>query len=235
MTPAGREVKLHRALRLAHTSHRRFTTLEMTIRSWVDVERLVAAQEADRGDAELQEPRESSIRVWVDAGSGAAGSRAAWPPRRYRVEEAELQLLSVSDLPRWWVVNGHQRTVRSWEDGEPGVNGPNDIADPWFHFTDVRWLKRWRGVAVRGTTEVAGRPAVVVAAREALFDFAPGCDRMLLALDLERGVLLRGECFLGDVLLAVEEVVEISFDQPLRAGLFEQPELEGPFVQRSST
>jgi hypothetical protein len=31
---------------------------------------------------------------------------------------------------------------------------------------------------------------------------------------------------LGDVLLAVEEVVEIAFDQPLRAGLFEQSRLE---------
>jgi hypothetical protein len=115
--------------------------------------------------------------------------------------------------------------VRSWEQADPGVR-PDDIVDPWFHFPDVSWLKRWPGVAVRGTTQVAGRTAVVVAMREALFDIAPGSDRNVLALDLERGVLLRAECFLGDVPLAVEEVVEVTFDEPLRSELFAEPSLD---------
>jgi hypothetical protein len=216
------EVKLHRVLRLAHTSHRRFTTLEMTIRLWEDVERIIEAQGVDRGDAEVQEPHESLIRLWIDRGASGAGGRAVWPPRRYRVEE--LNVVMVSDWPRWRVVDRDQGTVRSWEDAEPRVSGADDIADPWFHFPDVSWLKRWRGVAVRGRTEVAGRSAVVVAARNTMLDIIPGSDRMLLALDVERGVLLRAECFLGDVLLGVEEVVEIAFDQPMRAGLFEDAE-----------
>ena len=130
----------------------------------------------------------------------------------------------VSDLPRWWVIDRQDGTVRSWEHPEPGVSGPHDIADPWLHFPDVSWLKRWPGVAVRGTTEVVGRAAVVIAMREAMFDIAPGSDRNVMALDLERGVLLRAECFLGDVPLAVEEVLDIAFDAALAPDLFAEPE-----------
>ncbi len=221
MAADGRAIKLHRALRLAHTSRRRFRTLELTIRSWEDVERIVEAQGMELRDDERQEPHVTTIRMWIDQGPAGPSSRAPWPPRRYRVEDRFTTL--VSDLPRWWVVNSHDGTVRSWEDAEPGVNGPDDIADPWFHFPDVSWLKRWPGIAVRGTAEVVGRPAVVVAARHTMFDIAPGSDRNLLALDLERGVLLRAECFLRDVPLAVEEVTEVTFDEPLRAGLFDEP------------
>jgi hypothetical protein len=222
----NQEVQLHRVLRLAHTSHRRFATLEMTIRGWEDVERIIEAQEVDRDGAEVQEPRESLIRMWIDRGSSGVGGRAVWRPRRYRVEAGDVVM--VSDLPRWWVVDRSQGTVRSWEQAAPGVSGADDIADPWFHFPDVSWLKRWRGVAVRGMTEVVGRPAVLVAARNTMIDIIPGSDRMLLALDLERGVLLRAECFLGDALLGVEEVVEIAFDRPLSDDLFEQPGLQEP-------
>lgn len=198
----------------------------MTIRGWDDVERIIEAQEVDRDGAEVQEPRESLIRMWIDCGSSGAGGRAVWRPRRYRVEAGDVVM--VSDLPRWWVVDRDQATVRSWEEAAPGVSGADDVADPWFHLPDVSWLKRWRGVAVRGRTEVAGRPAVLVAARNTMLDIIPGSDRMMLALDLERGVLLRAECFLRDVLLGVEEVVEIAFDRPLSDDLFEQPGLQKP-------
>jgi hypothetical protein len=133
----------------------------------------------------------------------------------------------VSDLPRWWVVDGHQGTLRSWEDAEPRVNGAGDIADTQLHFPDVSWLNAgaaWRCAArlrSRGARRLSSRPATRCST-------SPGSDLMLLALDLERGVLLRAECFLRDVLLAVEEVVEVAFDQPLRTGLLEQPRLEQP-------
>ena len=227
MESDGQEIKLHRALRLAHTSHRRFQTLAMTIRCWEDVERIVAAQGMEVREAERQEPREASIRVWIDAEPRRPRSRAVWPPPRYRVEDGSTNAVIVCDRPRWWVVDRNLGTLRSsWEDAEPGVKGPDEVADPWFHFSNVSWLKRWSGVAVRGTTEVAGRAAVLVAAREAMFDIAPGSDRNHFALDLERGVLLRGECFLDEVPLAVEEVVEITFDEPLPPGLFDEPELQ---------
>jgi hypothetical protein len=226
VTGGEREIRLHRALRLAHTSHRRFDTLQMTIRCWEDAARICDAQGIELADDERPEPREWLVRVWVDARRPRASTRATWPPRRYRVED--VGWLTVCDLPRWWVVDRNSGVVRSWLELGPRLNRPDDVADPWFHFADVRWLKRWRGTAVRGTTEVAGRPAVVVAARETMFDIAPGSDRKLHAIDLERGVLLRAECFLGDALLAVEEVVEIAFDEDLAAGLFDEPGLDAP-------
>jgi hypothetical protein len=39
--------------------------------------------QVDRGDVEVQEPRESLIRMWIDRGSSGGGARAEWPLRTY--------------------------------------------------------------------------------------------------------------------------------------------------------
>ena len=169
------------------------------------------------------EPSETLIRLWIEQGPPGARSQEVWPPRRYRVEDGARVI--VSDLPHWWVINRNDGTVRSWEHPQPGVTGPDDVADPWFHFPDVSWLKRWPGVAVRGTTEVVGRAAVVSCDAGGDVRHCPRQrPQRAGARSQSRGVLLRAECFLGDVPLAVEEVVEVTFDAALPSGLFEAPE-----------
>jgi hypothetical protein len=137
------------------------------------------------------------------------------------------------------VLNRLDSTVQSWEDAASDTVGPEDIVDPWFHFSDMSWLHRGRRgeIRLRGATEVAGREAFVLSVRGSAdrrdrtmwkrFDILPESDRYLLALDRQRGVLLRAESYLDSELLAVEEVTEIEFDVPLAPEIFGEPRLEG--------
>ena len=226
------ELTRQRALRLAHQSARRFRTLRMSIREWADVEKIMRLQ--GHPWHEPLEPDDSRLDLWIDA-DRIRGGFWRTPPPRWRVETAVQT--AVRNGSHWWLLNRADATVQSWKDAPEDAADLEDVYDPWFHFSDMSWLDRGRRgeIRLRGATAVAGREAFVLTLRGSAhardrsmyrrFDILPECDRYVVSLDRERGVLLRAECYLGSDLLTVEEVTELEFDAPLAPSLFDEPRL----------
>jgi outer membrane lipoprotein-sorting protein len=75
------------------------------------------------------------------------------------------------------------------------------------------------------STERLGRPAIMVeASRRSGIDFhgfGPLADRLRLALDQERGILLRAAVIVEDEEITCSEIVDLAFDEPISPELFE--------------
>ena len=124
--------------------------------------------------------------------------------------------IEVENGARWWIAQPGGGAVAAGE--------LTDHSFAYWHFADMSWLTR-RGVRVLGEARVAGRDGVELHVRRDAhsFDVLSGSDWYRYVVDTERGVLLRVESFFRGERIAVEEAVEVAFDEELPAELFEEP------------
>jgi hypothetical protein len=114
--------------------------------------------------------------------------------------------------------------------GEEIVRGPlrspYEVVAPFFLLRPWALLPSYR-FEPRGSTEIAGRAAIDVRAQlrpgrrvRHLPGFSWGADEHRLAVDRERGALLRVAAFMDGDEYDVTEVTEVAFDQPIDPEIF---------------
>ena len=209
-------------LELLYTARDRWRTARATLRDWTHLERSQLAHErylertrgvrgpsvavGAYGESPGQHPRELAfvVHVWLEGRS------------RFREEREGQDLTLVSDGERA-LIYSPQSGVIEHEAVRP------TMADGLF---DPAVLIPVLELTATGDTVVAGRRALVVEATPRLpaqppIDLVPqGCDGVTLAIDAERGVVLRLEARLaGDPVRALE-ITAVAFDEELSDSVF---------------
>ena len=216
-------------LELMHTAHRRFHSVRIETRECRHRERSQRAFEryaaenadrvgtgyvalgSDRGEDEAPEASEARARLWLVK------------PYRRRVERrgrdgrTRYESVSVHDGPRWWSYHAYGDTaevVSNEEDESIGHGGQTELD----YLLDPARLLPSLDLEPAGRTTRAGRDALAVRAtprRDGDF-FGPGLpaggDEHELAVDAERGVLLRAVSRLDGEEFWRVDVDEIAFD-----------------------
>jgi len=210
-------------LELLHRAHASFRTVRFEAREWRHTRRTQAAYaratEEVTGVAQVVMQSDSVPEEWEIVVRG-------WlEPPRIREERGEAGRLTVgvSNGERWWQVMPEWATVSDEGDGW----STGRVGECLRPYVDPAPLLAGLTLEPGGRTQVAGREAILVRAvprprpfrteHEALLT---GADRYELALDAERGTLLRSVSFLDDEAATRLEVVEIAFDEPLDGALF---------------
>jgi outer membrane lipoprotein-sorting protein len=215
-------------LELLHGAYDRFESVRLTARNWQHVagsrsafERFAAESGGTSlGAVRLGEPeastREGIVRLWFEK------------PHRVREErEGDLggAVLGIRDGGRWWMYSP-DFGARSNEDAPEVGSG---VGQQYEHFLDPSPLIPALAFELSDETEVAGRRALQVLARprgdapdlrHTLFRLAAGADEYELAVDRERGVLLRAVARFGGEVFSLHEVTEIAFDEPFAPETF---------------
>jgi len=210
-------------LELLHRAHASFRTVRFEAREWRHTWRTQAAyaraMEGATGVGQVvaqtgtvPEEWEITVRGWL-------------APPRIREERGEARRLTigVSDGARWWQVMPEWATVSDEGDGW----STGSVGECLRPYVDPAPLSAGLTLELAGRAEVAGRDAILVRAvprprpfraeQEALLT---GADRHELAVDAERGTLLRTVSFFDDEPAQRLEVVEIAFDEPFDETLF---------------
>ena len=144
-------------------------------------------------------------------------------PDRFREESAGVQegkRYLVRDGSRWLTWDDDWGVVSSDSEPEGAPPAPSFafLLDPLSLVTAYR-------LDPVGTGAIAGRPTISVEATprvggeahgSAVFRVGPGADRLDLAFDAERGILLRSEAFLRGEPFHRLEVVSVDFDRVAR-------------------
>jgi hypothetical protein len=211
-------------LEVVHGAHRSFTRVRLEAREWRHNPRLHAAYsravERSGGTAygqlstdEMPLETEVSVRAWFEQ------------PNRVREErdDAGHHYVAVADGTRWWQRLPGWATTSSegdgWHSGQVG-HTIRPLLDPWPLFAEL-------DIAVEGATQIAGRDALLVSAVARRHPhvggsepLAHGADRHELAIDRERGVLLRTRSFLDGEPFSSVELLAVAFDEPLDDSVF---------------
>jgi len=215
------------ALVAMHSTRHRFRSLQATIREWRDgtLSRQAAERYAERAEAKRSGYAELIDEVRHDdhAWQTSEGSWRLWfePPYRLREERDESAdgiELGIRDGRRWWMYhrrfgsysNEHDLSVGS----EVGAQAES-LLDPSPFLGAFRFETRGRG-------EVARREAILLLGRRRPGGMhSLGLDRLgdevselELAVDAERGVLLRRSLLLDERPYQVTELVTVAFDEP---------------------
>ena len=210
-------VKEVRAL-IASARHR-YQTCRMVIRDWSDY-RLITEAAGHDWDGD-EEAGEQVWRLWVEVDRAYAYlAVGAELPERFRVENersGELIGLAVRDGGRCW----------NWWLGEHTAGLADDCTDGFgelfLHFLDPSQTIG-EDLEVIGEVEWTGRRAIGVRDHEGGGFFLGDADEYDFLFDLERGVLLRMEAFRDGRTLAIEETIDVGFDEELDDGLFDGEE-----------
>jgi outer membrane lipoprotein-sorting protein len=158
---------------------------------------------------DVPEESEATIRLWFEQ------------PNRFREERTENghEMLLVGDGARWWTSSPEWATVVQEGDGWAQADASSRmLLDPALLISDL-------ALEIRGRTQAAGREAVAIDAtpRHPLHHSPPlpwGATGHELAVDAERGVLLRVASSLDGVVFDALDVTEIAFDETLDERLF---------------
>ena len=224
-------------LELLHRAHASFRSLRFEASEWRHTWRTQSAyaraMEGATGVAQVVLQTDSVPEEWEIAVRG-------WlAPPRIREERGEAGRLTigVSDGERWWQVMPEWATVTDEGDGW----STGRVGECLRPYVDPAPLLAGLTLELGGRTEVAGREAILVRAvprprpfrseQEALLG---GADRHELAVDAERGTLLRAISFLDDEPATRLEVVEIAFDEPLDDSVFRHQPGPGEEVAKPS-
>ncbi len=203
-------------LELMHGAAGRYTTLRATIREWRHLER------SQRAFERHMEAVESGGRTMVSYGFCAElppetmeAPTRIWlaPPAKLRMErtgEGEAHTV-VSDGAHEW----------SYEPSLGAMVYPATSGSyrGFEHLTDPSMLLGLLDLQPVGSTSVAGRAAILVQARgrgtvwHGPAGLPEGAERHELAVDAERGVLMRAVSFLDEQEFFSHEVLEIAFDE----------------------
>lgn len=171
--------------------------------------------------ADVPEEGEMTLRIWFRQ------------PNRFREERVEdgREGLLLGDGSRFWMSSPEWATVVQEGDGwVVSAQTPRMLLDPISLIPALE-------VSLRGAVEVAGRAAVelTATARRSPSYAAPllwGATEYALAVDSERGVLLRLSAFLDGAPFSELEVTTIAFDEPLDDSLFRYDAPPGEEVLR---
>jgi len=213
--------ELGEILELLHGARNRYRTVRATLRSWHDWE-LEACAEArshaeDEDDGDEGRPEgwsrfsERTSRVWLQR------------PNRVREENGSGRWrTAIEDGTRWWTYDEQGREHSN--EGEPEVG--TSIAEGARLLFDPAPLIGALRLRLAGEITVAGRPAYRVLGQPrwqgstwTFFHLGEG-DELELAVDRERGVVLRSAARLEGHDFRVVEAVEIAFDEEFPAETF---------------
>jgi outer membrane lipoprotein-sorting protein len=209
-------------LELLHGAYERFETVRLVAHDWQHFARSgraskrFAAQSAGTSYATIgftreaaPETSEGTVRLWFEK------------PHRVREErEGDLRgaVLGVRDGERWWMYSP-ESGARSNEDDLSFGSG---VGQQYEHFLDPSGLIPGLTFEPLDETIVAGRRALRVFARprggksdspHQVLRLGVGADEYELAVDVERGVLLRALARVDGEEFSVHEVTEIAFDE----------------------
>ena len=216
--------ELGELLEALHGPAPRYVTARGTLRTWTDVRGQREAFEAGTGNggwtayavADDVEPSPDEV----------IGETRFWHrrPDVWRVEgEGRLE---IQRGETWW----------SWSEDEGALSNEDDEVQMTVGGELAPLLEPWRLVAAlelepRGEAEVAGRRALLAAATPrpadpmaddgwVLHQIGFGADAWALAIDRERGTLLRVESCRAGAAFSRSELVEIAFDERLDDDVF---------------
>jgi hypothetical protein len=214
-------------LELLHGSGTAWTTIHLEGREWHNDARFRAAfdrflESRGRPPSGLPAPPTESEDPWVY--SEIAGHR-----KYAHFRSADHVAYVVFAGPTWW----------SWTDhlGRPGNTNAGSRRDITHGIGPAEVLLKgsmmvpWLDMTVGANINVAGREAVTVQATPrsgeeaglALHLLGTGADSYELAIDRERGAILRAEARLEGNPFRVVEVTSVIFDEPIEAQVFEPP------------
>ena len=226
--------RLGEVLELLHGASERARPARLTVVEWTHRSRSAAA--FDRFMAE-RHGRHAGAAVTQMASAGSAPGApqetrrtttlALESPTRYREEAAGVQAgkrYQVRDGERWvvWDADWGAVTHETEQEGGPPAASYAFLLDP------VAIVGAYR-LDTAGTVEVAGRAAQSVravprtgaeGATAIVFGLGPGADELELAVDAERGALLRTDARLRGEPFRRLEVTEIAFG-PIHAEAIE--------------
>jgi outer membrane lipoprotein-sorting protein len=216
-------------LELLHGAYDRFETVRLVAHDWQHVARSGRARKrfsAESGGTAYAtigftreaapETSEGIVRLWFEK------------PHRVREErEGDLRgaVLGVRDGERWWMYSP-ESGARSNEDDLSFGSG---VGQQYEHFLDPSVLIPGLIFEPLDETSVAGRRAVRVSARprgdrsdslHQVLRLGVGADEYELAIDAERGVLLRALARIDGEEFSLHEVTEIAFDEPFAPETF---------------
>lgn len=192
----------------------RYRTYRARIRDWSNW-RLITESLGQEWDGD-EEEGESEWRLWLEIDEPGAPILDD-PASRFRVEHRRgglLHRLIVRDGDDYW----------SWADGELLEFGRPGADELFLHFPSpvIPWWEPDRDPEI-SDGEWLGRPAVRARVYDDSF-LGPASDYTDYLVDRERGVLLRAEAVVRGWPAAVEESLEVAFDDQLPRSLFEASE-----------
>jgi hypothetical protein len=196
---------------LMQSATERYRTYRARIRDWSNY-RLTLESLGQEWDGD-EEEGESEWRLWLEIDEPGAPILDD-PPSRFRVEHRRrglLHRLVVRDGDDYW----------RWADGELLSARPEAGLELFLHFPSpvIPWWEPDRDPEI-SDDEWLGRPAI----RARVFDdefLGPRSDHTDYLVDRERGVLLHAEALVRGRRAAVEESVEVAFDDELHPSLFD--------------
>lgn len=222
--------ELRKLLELLHGPSTPWLTARLVVRRWGDsaVARVALGragqQLRSQGVTTVVTARESAgrevtwemlTRAWVDR----VGDRT-----RTEISSAHGESLVIRTGSRWWSHSPHSGSISNETEPEAGGGGIGDLdwllnpsaLLPAYDFTPV------------GRSQIAGRDTVQARAVPRTPDprvgpgagVAHGADEVLLAVDEERGVVMRSEARLDGRPFSVVEVEELFFDETFTDELF---------------
>jgi outer membrane lipoprotein-sorting protein len=227
-------------LELLYGAYDRFETVRLVATDWQHLARSsmaskrFAAQSAGTSYATIGFTREAApetsegiVRLWF-----------AKPHRVREEREGHLRgaLLGIRDGERWWMYSP-ESGARSNEDDERVGSG---VGQQYEHFLDPSVLIPDLIFESLDETNVAGRRALRVSARprggtrdipHQVMRLGMGADEYELAVDAERGVLLRALARVDGDEFSVHEVTEIAFDESFAPETFVFVPPEGEVVR----
>jgi hypothetical protein len=225
--------ELGEALILMHGARDRFKTVRALIRERVDghlaaraVERFAASPEgraagfdedfADRADDRDPRVREGLLRLWLEM------------PDLVR-EETEGDFwggsgISIRDGRRWWSHHPGEGVHSNEDDLTVGAD-IGERAEPLLDPAPLLGALRFEP---RGEVEIAGREALALTATSrpgvdldfTLGQLPLGAEAYDLAVDRERGILLRAASLVDGAEFALVEMLEVAFDEHFPADTF---------------
>jgi outer membrane lipoprotein-sorting protein len=224
--------ELGEALALMHRAGERFETLRATVREWYHAEDARRAGERyaatpdgrEEGWADLLDQREehggwqsreSVLRLWVEK------------PDRVREEReggAPGLEIGIRDGELWWMYDP-EWGVESNED-DPSVG--SGVGQGIEHLLDPAPLLGALKFKLLGRSTVAGRDAIRLQAQPranvghsfALIQLGREAEEYEVAIDAERGVILREAALSGGREYRVTEMLEVAFDERFPPGTF---------------
>lgn len=191
----------------------RMRTLRGTIRDWTNYR--LAAQSLGNQWGGSSAPETAVWRVWFEF--PASDFDDLETPERVRIENlrgGSLRHLAVRNGERWWAWSRGELTS-SHEQGTPA-----DLNELWLHVIAPTWIFS-PTVTEIGSREWLGRTAIELRDPEGTSFLGPQADTAEYLVDAERGVMLRAEAFVGGESAAVEEFIDVAFDERFDPGLFD--------------
>jgi hypothetical protein len=187
----------------------RLRTLRGTIRDWSNP-RLIARSLGNPWSDSTSESETVIWRVWFELPTSPFDDLET--PRRVRVEKMRggvLQHRAVRDDDQWWM----------WSRDEPSEPAKSSDNDLWLHVLAPTWTFS-ESVVESGRPAWLGREAIELHDPAGTTFLGPAASAARYYVDAERGVLLRAEAEVDGEPAAVEEFIDIAFDEELDPALF---------------